>query len=119
MEQVEGLLEELPTEAEVCRELRRDLPVVLDIRCDVLLFEGNQRVALSQVEAANAREEIAVIGEREGAGRVGQERIGGVLIVEFSAECDAMTTKVPSSIVLSLTGLDDSPLREVVGKAEG
>ena len=110
MKQIECLLEELPTQAEVRRKLRSDLPVVLEIDGDVILFEGNHGVPLGYIDSPDTLKEVVVVGESKRPGRAGQEGVGGVLIVELTAEGDSVTTEAPGSVVLRLTHFDDTTL---------
>src|SRR5580692_618854 len=119
MEQVEGLLEELPTQTKIHCNLWTYLPVILEIERGVILLERNQGVTERQIHLGDTREQVIVssswtgASEDEGACRVGKEGVGGVLIVEFSAKGNAMTPEAPGSIVLDLTDLDDTALWEV------
>ena len=80
VKQVECLLEELPAKTKVHRKLWRDLPVVLEIDCNVVLFEGNQGIALCQTDGAYTLQKIAVIGVSVCAILIRQEGVGRVLI---------------------------------------
>ncbi len=49
MEQVEGLLEELPAQTKIHRNLWSYLPIILEIERDVVLLERNQGVTERQI----------------------------------------------------------------------
>src|ERR1700678_1442858 len=121
VQQVERLLEELPSDTDVRGKLRRNLPVILEVQGNILLFEGNERISLRNRYCAGTLKEgvetiRAATGEAQDTGRFGQKSIGGVLIVELSAKCDGMATEGRGRIVLNLTGLDDTSLREVTSE---
>src|ERR1700679_944622 len=121
IQQIERLLEELPSYTQVRGKLRRNLPVILEVHGNVIFFERNERISLRENYCAGTLKEAAetvstASAEVQDAVRCGQKSIGGVLIVELSAKCDGMAAEAPGRIVLNLTGLDDTPLRKVASE---